>query len=420
MIRRGSALFLAISLLLPVVSTAEVIPACGGIAAIRATDKEVTAAQGKMKIGDWTCPIAQAGVTADVGEAKQFLVSRIGDTNSCKVQRVTPQMAIDGLNSAFATCAARFFKEYESRYTTKVRITRASNPIQCEAELCRGNSGCGGYMNSPAPNSNHVKGVALDVTNANQRQMMLFAKQNPQFGVCFPFLDHPRFKDDVHMILAGINSGEARLNGCTGVTKACDGVTFNPNEIRDVTPVASPTSNFSDSIRQIFGMQPAQPAMAAQQAVPSQQLATTQSPLSSFGGSLATPLVSDSLVTTETVATTSNSIADRLNELLNTPTTTSSQSSTSVPLVINSNDVATVVSHQNTNQTSGIASIGGGMPQNTFSGSAPISSNTAPSTLTRYQSILSSLKTALEMLLAYVRPFGRGQQQMQPSEYQTY
>lgn len=411
---------MALLLLLPAHGSAEVIPACGGVAAIRATDKEVTAAQGKIKIGDWVCPIAQAGVTADVGEAKQFLVSRIGDTNSCKVQRVTPQMAIDGLNSAFATCAARFFKEYENRYNTKVRITRASNPIQCEAELCRNNAGCGGYMNSPAPNSNHVKGIALDVTNANQRQMMLFAKQNPQFGVCFPFLDHPRFKDDVHMILAGINSGEARLNGCQGVTKACDGVTFNPNEIRDVTPVASPTSNFSDSIRQIFGMQPSQPAMAAQQAVPSQPLASTQSPLSSFGASLATPLVSDSLGITETIATTSNSIADKLNELLNASSTSSAQSATSVPLVINSNDVATVASHQNTPQNSATASIGGGIPQNTFSGSAPISSNSAPSNLSRYQSILSSLKTALEMLLSYVRPFGRGTQEIAPSIYQSY
>lgn len=419
MLRSGSVFFVILFVLLPALGAAEVKPACP-VALIPATDKEVTAAQGKIKIGDPVCPIAQAGITADVGEAKQFLVSRIGDTNSCKIQRVTPQMAIDGLNSAFATCAARFFKEYESRYSTKIRINRASNPRQCEAELCRNNAGCGGYMNHPAPNSNHVQGVAIDVSAANQRQMMLFAKQNPQFGVCFPFLDHPTFKDDVHMILAGIQSGEARLNGCQGVTKQCDGVTFNPNEIRNVTDVAAPpTTRFADSMREILGMKPAQPAAPAQQAFPSQQLASSQSPLSSFGASLATPLVSDSLVTTDTLATTSNSIADRLNALISTTTSTTA-SATSVPLVINPNDTATIVSHQTSGQTSGTAVIGGGITQNTFTGSAPTYQNATPTTLARYQSILTSLRTALERLLAYVRPFARSTNTVPANEYQTY
>jgi hypothetical protein len=167
--------------------------------------------------------------------------------------------------------------------------------------------------------------------------------------------------------------------------------------------IASPTQNFANAIRQALGMQTAQMATPVQQATPSQPLSQSQSPLGSFDSNM-TPLVSDSLVTTGSPSTT-NSIADRLEELALGTQATSTKTATSVPLVINPHDVGGIASIGGNNQQQGVASIGNGITQTTFGGQPIVSA--PPTNLTRYQGILASFRSALELMLVYLTPFSR-------------
>lgn len=363
-----------------------------------ATDAVVL--NGQIRVGECYDPNTQ-GIQQDAEEAKRYLLTRISDSNTCKVERVTPQIAINGLTPSFAKCAAKFFQAYESKYNTRVKINRAHNTRQCEAELCKNNRGCGGYMNHPAPNSNHVKGFAIDVSAPNQRHMMLFAKQNPDFGVCFPFLDHPTFKDDVHMILAGIQSGEARSFGCVGVTKPCDGGSIAPNDIRDVVPTpppsTSPTSGIANTLRSFLG-QPTQP-----QAMPlaQQPIAAAQNPLGSFTNSPTQVLPQPIPLPA------GSSPASRLEELLAQPTTTTASTTKVVPIVVG-DTVGTIHSQPSTTIQVPTAQGGGTIAQQTFT-TPDLSTLSNMGPQTRAQQILSSLKSILEKMLVLFTPFASRQ-----------
>ncbi len=214
-------------------------PCAGGVAPHLATAQEAASAPGGgITAGvTYVCPSdAQLGVSNDVGAAKQYLISIPKEKLSdCGTDPSIPSN-IYKLNDSFAICAARFFQAYTQRYGGVV-ITSAYRDLSSGANACAGG----------ATASNHTRGLAIDVkpagTVAGQdqykaqfQQMWLFASQNPQFGVCFPFQDHPLTGypngDWPHMILAGIGGSEGAKCAAEGVTQACSGSNFNPNSIQ--------------------------------------------------------------------------------------------------------------------------------------------------------------------------------------------
>lgn len=294
------------------------------------------------------------------------------------------------------TLACRLTKLIEAFPQCNIRINSAFRAVQG----CKPGPGC-----APQGLSCHQYGLAVDISSTCQGQLAQFlgvrtstSQGAQQFKLHFGYQLPGTQPNHIQCVENGVAS-------CNPNTKPCDGNGAITGGSSYVPP--SPTSAFTDSIRNVLGMQPAQPAAPALPALPSQPLGQTQSPLSSFNSN-PTPLVSDSLVTTGTGATTSNSIADRLNELVNGTTATTTQSATSVPLVINSNDVRNIESNapQNSHQT-GTAQIGGGITQTTFTNNPQPLQTTPNTNLTRYQSILSSFRAALQLMLNYLRPFGR-------------
>ncbi len=103
-----------------------------------------------------------------------------------------------------------------------------------------------------ARESNHTRGLAIDVQPTpnsmdNYRKMWKLASDNPSFGVCFPFQDHP-FRgfpkgDRPHMILAGIGGSEGGKCDAQGVTKPCNGLAVNP---KAGVPSGNPDPGASD------------------------------------------------------------------------------------------------------------------------------------------------------------------------------
>ncbi|MBI2030897.1 hypothetical protein HYT05_04715, partial [Candidatus Kaiserbacteria bacterium] len=105
---------------------------------------------------------------------------------------------------------------------------------------CKGNPNCKESANQcadGAPKSRHALGLAIDVNPANENlypTMWKFASENPEFGVCFPYQNHPMKGypngDRPHMALAGIGGGEGSLCAAQGVTKVCTaGSSFAPS-----------------------------------------------------------------------------------------------------------------------------------------------------------------------------------------------
>ena len=205
----------------------------GNVPITAATRAIATAAGLPSSVQCWDPNNPNAGQA--VGDAKQYLQTLLKPVQQC----ITPQQQIEGINSSFAICAARFIQAYQQQ-GGKVTITRAYNTIQCEAALCVNNAGCGGFENSPAPNSSHVQGIAMDLSSPQQAQMDAFANQNPQFGVCFPLLKQG---DVYHLVLAGV-PGNGESKDCAtffGMTQACSGSNFNPSEVPPNYPSAPGT-----------------------------------------------------------------------------------------------------------------------------------------------------------------------------------
>ncbi len=198
-----------------------------------ATEAEARSATGGSIIAGHTLVCerdALLGINADVGNAKIYLA------NVHRTGTARETIRIEQLNHAFAICAKKFFEEYQNRYG-QITITSIYRTPEEEAQLCINNPRCGALMNNPHPNGNHQKGLAMDVKAANQSTLINFARQNPQFGVCFPFTgEGGGFYDPMHMILAGIPSAETRGPGCRGVTKSCSAGKFDPNTIDSPFP----------------------------------------------------------------------------------------------------------------------------------------------------------------------------------------
>jgi len=226
----------------------------------------------------------------------------------------------------------------------------------------------------------HPSGIAIDVNTSSDAGYARLHQMAAQFNVNF----YLGFKDKYHFVP---KSGDCSTAG------------FKPN---DASASASPTAQFATALRTALGAQPAQPAFPAQPAS-SQTIASAQSPLNSFS-TMPTPLVSDTLVDTGTLATKS-SIADRLEELAFGDRATTTKSATSVPLVINGNDRGGITSANNQGSNATTSGLGGAITQNTFT-SQDLNQQLAPAIpQSTFQATLSILKTALLKMLEYLRPF---------------
>lgn len=217
----------------PLVVRAQSIDCVGGSHA--ATQAEVNSINsGAIKVGQIICNSDSATINSDAGTAKVFLLSIAQGLPGTKAP---PDKAhIDRLNNTFAICAANFLKAYSQKYgritiSSAFRCGPASpSSIQCNRSE---NANAGG-----ATGSNHQIGVAMDVNpgNGDYQTLWKFASQNPQFGVCFPYLS----SDRPHMALAGLNTGESRKCAAQGVTKQCSGApVLDPSSVTGGPAVTS-------------------------------------------------------------------------------------------------------------------------------------------------------------------------------------
>lgn len=167
--------------------------------------------------------VKQYGFSENVAEAKEYIRSITKNLRNSNAPPTCPGN-IDRLNNTFVVCAANFLKAAESVYGKgSVTVVSAYRPPRDLGDGCGNNRAAGG-----ATHSQHQRGLALDISpsgKATLPKLWRFAHDNPQFGVCFPYLRG----DPPHMGMAGINSGEARRCANQGVTKICSGSpTFNP------------------------------------------------------------------------------------------------------------------------------------------------------------------------------------------------
>ncbi len=198
-----------------------------------ATADDAVVKNGQIPAGTcWNPNDPGIGQTAE--EAKAYLRSLPRQGSA------TDDGNIAKLNTAFATCSSKFLKDFQQRYGG-VTIRSAYRSPAYDAAMCVNNPACGALANNPNPMGNHQRGLAMDIAANSGKQSDLwdFARSNPGYGVCFPFTgEGGGFKDTVHMILAGGPGSEGNGPGCRGVTKACDGSNFNPNEITS-SPIGS-------------------------------------------------------------------------------------------------------------------------------------------------------------------------------------
>lgn len=404
-----------------------------------ATANDAVVKSGKVIINTCYNP-KEYGIGQTAEEAKLYLRSLPRQAiNNSRCAPPENNANIDKLNDTFAICAAQFLKAYIDRYgngqKTAVLITSAFR------DGAAGSAGDGSGKSANqcaggAGQSNHTRAVAMDVNaipHSMYPTMWKFASDNPQFGVCFPFQDKPLpgypNGDRPHMILAGIGGSEGALCAKQGVTKACNGLVVDPKNIT-ATPVqtATPSNTFANSLRNVLGMQQPQQQPFSQPAFSQQQ-----NPLSAFQqpqvmqpttGSVpqnVTTSGSSGLITgvTPSTGSTTNpnaSIAQLLIDSLaaTTPSPTTTTNATSVRIVINPQDVSsssvtTVVSASGTPGYEYVPSTIA--TQQTFTsselGQSVLYDNNYSAGYENELTILARLKSILEYLYQYLRPFGR-------------
>jgi len=167
------------------------------------------------------------GISKGVAGAKKFLTSRASNLRKSKAPILcSGNKNIERLNNTFAVCSANFIKAYESVYGTgSVKVVSGFRPGREQGDGCGSNAAAGGV-----PNSNHTKGLAIDVNpfgKGSYKTLYNFARLNPNLGVCFPHYGW----DNPHMTLAGGSGREARKCAAQGVKTQCSGAPkFNPNK----------------------------------------------------------------------------------------------------------------------------------------------------------------------------------------------
>jgi hypothetical protein len=243
------------------------------------------------------------------------------------------------------------------------------------------------YLNCP-----HVNGLAFDVDDKGGRLSSLLglARSSGKFSKV-----GAGAADPWHIEAAGCAAG---------------GFNTNP-DLKDSW--SAPSAGLTDNFRQAFGLptQQAQPVVA-QPAHASQPVSISQSPLSAFEetNTNADAGVSSQITGDTGASSGSSTAADRLEDLAFGPKATSTQSATSVPLVVSGANAATLSGTQNASTTSVIASHGVISPSQTTFISGDLSwqgsGAVAHQPLSGVEAILVTIKATLIRMLQYLTPFG--------------
>lgn len=388
---------------------------------------------GQLPIGTCYNPNT-LGVNQSTEQAKTYLLSLPRSGTAANNSGITD------LNGSFAICAANFLKAFTSKYGS-VTITSGYRSAAYDAAMCKNNPACGALENNPNPNGNHQKGLAMDINaGSNQTAMDHFAKQNPQFGVCFPFslggVTGAGKPDTVHMILAGIPGSEPQGAGCSGVTRACSAGNFNPNTIVTPAPTqpsqplvtSQPQTPFTPQAPQGYCLTSTQPIIytlcntnsaqpTAQPAQVAQPATTAAQPIQQTAGSTPT------LTQTPQLSTTASSPASSALSNLFQPTPfslppTSSSATQALNIMTNLGSYATsgtaslnqslaniinnLIPGNATTTIQATSSISQPIPpvQDTFSSNPP---QYTPTYTPQIDQILGSIKNVLLNILSYLR-----------------
>ena len=401
-----------------------------------ATAADAVVKNGQIKIGTCYDPNS-VGINQNSEQAKEFLNS----LPKRPLSNAAPPTKenIMKLNSAFATCSARFFKAYTDQYGMgSVAVTSAFR----DGTPGTASDGSGRSANQQAGGagaSNHTRGIAMDVNAVPENtypRLWKFASDNPQFGVCFPFQDGRTgsIYDRPHIILAGTGGSEGSLCARQGVARACSGTNFDPNEIQKTNP-STPTSQLSTAIRTALGIQPQVQPQIPMQAYQIPQLPTQQQQIQGafqtpsivpIGTPQVTPIpisevlspsnISTQLNMNNPKASSSTSTIDLLNAFLHPFSATSTEigtSTTPVTLLFGTmtdialvNNATSATSTATFNASGTIVSMQSVNAQQTFTSSDMQYTGTSVNTQTTLTwRILENMKQVLLKALELLKPF---------------
>ena len=342
-------------------------------------------------------------VSADVGQAKEYLTSIL---RGGKCGPYTTNAA--GLDPKFAICAARFLKDARAK-DSNIYIASMYRSSAHQAYLCSGRCGVVNGPCAPAGSSKHQSGLAIDISNGQYILPGWIQAMGRGYGVQFPVRN-----DSGHMEpISGSNCADAN---------------FKPS---DTVGNLTTGGSLSDQIRRSLGMQqqppppPPQPIAEPQptlppQSTPSNQTNTTPSPLSP-----EVPRITP--------------ISDIINNNTNTNTNTNGKATSSATssydlldeyrdLISDSIDIGKPVDISLNPDTKDAASLGGRRPTSTLNASGTLASQTlsVPQTFTSNDlanspvsgyivgqntfvlQVLDAMKNALLVALNYLKPFGGG------------
>lgn len=410
-------LALAFFVLAPFTSQAATLEECRTISPNHrpATREDSVVQNGRFTIGQCYNP-SDVGVSQATEDAKKYLFSKLENDRT----------HVEGLNPEFACRLANFLKASEQQSPPhNIKITSGYRSEQRQAEVSRNgtNPMACGYETRVYTNCPHVNGRAADLrfNGAGVIKLPLcrtneackWAHENAgRFGLIFPLMPGVS-KSLVEPWHIELNRSVATVQGST----QCGSVHAGPNAAPSAlfNPTANP-SPFSSGLHNLFGTQPPLPP---QPMLPQQPFAQQQPIFNAFQPQQPQlpPLQPIVLIpgTTSTTTGSTSSIADQLLQLaFGTSSAPSSGSiGTSAPIIITGASAGTIASTQQPSS--------GSTHQSTSSGRLPVGQQTfvssnlgAPTPTPTYNSrlfqILSTLKTALTMLLDYLRPFNAGYQ----------
>lgn len=121
---------------------------------------------------------ATLGIGSDAKEYLKSKYDRATMQNGCVKSK---DKAINGLDTKFAECAAKFFKQWEQK-NGPVRITSAFRDYNDQICVCKGTRG----LCAAPGKSKHQKGIAIDVHPANGNYAAFHAAAKAFGGLHFP------------------------------------------------------------------------------------------------------------------------------------------------------------------------------------------------------------------------------------------
>lgn len=326
-----------------------------------------------------------AFVGDEVAVATKFLIEHMGNGTRGTQCYQSQTDRITKLNPAFKVGLYKALTEIERLYGGK-------NIIQ-SGYRCDGSNG------------NHPRGCAVDIIWASCK-----AKGGDGWRCSSDRFDAPEQKwidangknppYNIHIRLRFAPEGHhvepVNTQGCrTGAVVGSDNST------------ASPSSNFTNAIRQALGMQQ-QPPAQPQPILPPQPLPMMQQVTSAFNEPVQEikPSVSDSLVTGG--ETTASTTADKLEDLAfgkkpSSPAMTTT--ATSVPVYLDGSDVGGVASKGKQEPVTATAGIGGSVTQTTFTDTG-LGWQTGAQSTSGFRQILANISAALQRILQMIQPFG--------------